>query len=908
MNHRESGDAPDGTPEQSTPEQPVSERSPEQLPSDRQAQDEGATAEWAATTELPADEWAATTQLPEADTAADSESPTEALPATDAGPPPGGTTAPPPGPGAPPSAVWGAQGNGADEPGPATPTSPSPTGGYVRAVFGPQGLVTTAWIVAVPLVLGLVSAACLLGALGATTGEMPDFATAAAAILVALGLVLGGGVSARGDIDAGFFSASGSAAITVFALGTLVAVSATTVLVAKLRARREAAGPSTVAELARAAIEAGFAGILILLLTVFASLGDAAGLSGLVIRSRAPLALLVVFLVVGFTLFLTRESARRRALGLPDGRWARPFREAVRYFGVQFALFGLVALVGAVVIAVRAESIGAFFALLPFLGNVAGIAAALGHLGGVTAASGFTGTEMGFAWNLLGWHSAWLIAAAVIGIVVGAVFVGARRPYATHPQMRRPDWKRIWQLPLVVFAIWCVLALGVLGARASGQLSSMMDLVGAGSVGLAWYVPFAMAIAAAATSLLAEFAPLWLARVNPAWAAALAAPVAGVPFASAETVPQATAPHTTPGQGFAPPAGFAAAAPGAAPAGPAPAPQPMSRKAKGTLIAVLASVVGVGVLIGATAITVAVLNGQRDPATAVDDYLSLLEDGKAEAATELVDPGLQNADRELLTDEVMAGAIHRIEVVDVTTENRSEGTATVTATLSLDGERFEHTFPVVEGDKELLFLDTWELREPLLVPVTLESDGAETITVGDAEVQLESSGDSGFWGGSYPTRELMVYPGVYPVGGVENEFVTTSEEELRALPGNGEWASVAVESAPNQAFEAAILEQVQARITQCTEVPTNMDDECPYLTQDDDLDELTVVSQAEGFDEISLTDFVASEAEIAVRANPSTFDEDPDLEETSFTASGEIEIIDGKPTVTEISLGGGFWW
>ena len=900
MNHRESGDAPDGTPEQSTPEQPTPEPSPEQLPSERQAQDAGATAEWAATTELPADEWAATTQLTEADTAAGSESPTEALPATDAGPPPGATTAPSPGAGAPPAAVPGAQGYGPHQPGPATPKPPSPTGTYVRAIFGQQGLVTTAWIVAVPLVLGLVSAACLLGALGATTGEMPDFGTAAAAILVALGLVLGGGVSARGDIDAGFFSASGSAAITVFALGTLVAVSATTVLVARLRARRETAGPSTVAELARAAVEAGFAGVLILLLTVFASLGDAAGLSGLVIRSRAPLALLVVFLVVGVTLFLTRESARRRALGLPDGRWASPFREAVRYFGVQFALFGLVALIGAVVIAVRAESVGAFFALLPFLGNLAGIAAALGHLGGVTVASGFTGTEMGLAWDLLGGHSAWLIAAAVISIVAGAVFVGARRPYATHPQMRRPDWKRIWQLPVVVFAIWCVLALGVLGARASGQLSSMMDLVGAGSVGLAWYVPFAMAIAAAATSLLAEFAPLWLARVNPAWAAALAAPVAGGVPASAAPAPEAV------------PAGFAAAAPGAAPAdapaGPAPAPQPMSRRAKGTLVAVLASVGAVGALIGATAITVAVLNGQRDPATAVEDYLSLLEDGKAEAATELVDPGLQNAERELLTDEVMAGAIHRIEVVDVTTENRSAGTALVSATLALDGERFEHTFPVVEGDKELLFLDTWELREPLLVPVTLESDGAETITVGDAEVQLESSGGSGFWGGSYPTRELMVYPGVYPVGGVEDEFVTTSAEELRALPGNGEWATVAVESAPNEAFEAAILEQVQARITQCTEVPTNMDDECPYLTQDDDLDELTVVSQAEGFDEISLTDFTASEAEISVRPNPTSYDEDPDVEETSFNAYGEIEIVDGKPTVTEISLGGGLWW
>ena len=81
------------------------------------------------------------------------------------------------------------------------------------------------------------------------------------------------------------------------------------------------------------------------------------------------------------------------------------------------------------------------------------------------------------------------------------------------------------------------------------------------------------------------------------------------------------------------------------------------------LIGMLVGVLVVLVIAGVVAIKVA--NSSRTPEAQVRQYLDHLADGKASAATAMVDPGLPNDQRGFLSDEVMASSSARIEVEDV---------------------------------------------------------------------------------------------------------------------------------------------------------------------------------------------------------------------------------------------------
>lgn len=553
------------------------------------------------------------------------------------------------------------------------------------------------------------------------------------------------------------------------------------------------------------------------------------------------------------------------------------------------------------------------------LGNLAVAAAALGQFGGLTAGTSSAGSMSVTVFDVPDGHGAWFPVFALVAIVVASVVVGVRRP-----RTDRPEWRRIWQMPLVVFGVWCALALGIVGVHVDGEVSAAMQLGLVGSVGLSWPSPFLAGIAAGVASVGAEFIPLFLFRINPGLLTVLGGRRAAQLWVQGSRVPEPASPSAaSPAQAeqnLQPPSpagqnpqvwytpAVVAGAPASQPhdaaveargAAPAP-PKPLSRKARERLIVSL-SVAGVlAVLATASVATVAIVNQSRDPAATVSQYLQLLEAGKADQATQLVDPGLQTSDRVLLTDEVLGAAEQRIEVVRVETTSRAEGTANVHVTYALDGERFEAELLVEQGPKEYLVLDTWELREPLLVSATLTGPEATSLTLGKSEVPLERNE----FGGS-ASREVYVYPGVYTVTTPTNEYLKSSTEQLRAAVGHEAEPAVAeVTVKPSPKFEAEILQQVQQRITQCVTIPTNMDDACPYVTQDTDLAEMKVVQQPGGFEDISLKQLTSLEGKVAVRENPSSWNKEPRLRESDVTVRGEIEFEKGKPKITEINVGG----
>lgn len=818
---------------------------------------------------------------------------------------------------------------------------------YVREVFSSRGIATIAWIAGSVLAAGTLGAILLLAALAAapsgstglgdSAGFGADFGQAIAALLVAIGVALGGGLAFDANVDAGLFSASGRASLGIVPLGVLAVAVTGAVVVARLRLRRDRLlAPTLGAEAARAAIEGGFVALAMTLLTAFASLGGTAEFGGVSLRTRAGLVLVTVFLSVAVPVFLARTALRRTVTGAVDGTWTVALREAGLALSIQLGAFAAAGSVLLVIASARSESVAPLLAGLPLLGNLAVAGAALGQFGGLSAGAGSFGGVSVTAFDIPDGHGWWAVVIAVLGLAVAAVAVGLRRR-----RTARPAWGRTWQMPLVVFAVWCVFAFGVAGVAAEGEILAALSFGGGGAIGLTWPTPFLAGIGAALVSVGAEFLPLAVYRMNPALLAAFggrrtvqawltgAAPASTSPAGTAPGGMPWTAASAPPGSATAAPPAYAAPAPQTAPAAPAdamptlqrpgpggsgapaggslpfaaagiPAPAPMSPRAKTGLVVALSSVGFVALLAVGTAVTVAMINQSRDPAGAVGEYLALLEQGEAERANELVDPGIRTSERALLTDEVLGAAEHRIVVESVETTSRTESGANVHAVYSLDGERFEIDLPVARGPKELLLLETWRLEEPLLVSATLAGDGVPSVLVGDTEI-----GFGAFDAGEYATRDITVYPGVYSVTGATSDYVTASVVELRAAASATAAPAVAeVTVEPSGAFEQAVLEQVQSRITKCVEIPTNMDDVCPYVTRDTDLAEMRVVAQAEGFASISLTRFEASPAKIAVRANPSSWDEDPELRESDVTVNGGIEFVDGKPVVTELWMGG----
>lgn len=326
---------------------------------------------------------------------------------------------------------------------------------------------------------------------------------------------------------------------------------------------------------------------------------------------------------------------------------------------------------------------------------------------------------------------------------------------------------------------------------------------------------------------------------------------------------------------------------------------PQRPKSKRALVITL-SIVGVIVVSSAIAITVAILNQARSPEAAVTRYVEFIADGKAEAANRLVDPGIANDERVLLTDEVLGESTSPIEIVDVRSNYRTDSRASVRVTLSIDGERYEDDLSVVSGPKEALVLDTWRVEDPLLSQVSVSSNDLDSVTVGSTDVALE---DDGY---GHHSRRLAAYPGVYEVSGASTDYVTASTESLRVVDKFSLGESVDVTLTPSEAFEKEVLKQVQARVTACLTIPTNMEDGCPYAVRNDDLAELKVITQPDGFSVITLDSFAATEATIAVRENPTSYNPEPKLEKSTIDVTGKVSLDGGKPKIEEVYMASGW--
>lgn len=338
----------------------------------------------------------------------------------------------------------------------------------------------------------------------------------------------------------------------------------------------------------------------------------------------------------------------------------------------------------------------------------------------------------------------------------------------------------------------------------------------------------------------------------------------------------------------------------------------MNPKTKRRVIGWVVTVLVLALLATAALVTISLMNQARDPAAQVQQYLDHLANGEAAEASAMVDPGLSNGEAALLTDEALGSATEWLKVRSVETIERTGSEARVRAQMSLGGERFEHTFTVDRGPREMLVLDTWELNEPLLAEVAVELWGGgvglpTTVAVGASEINVAASPAFDNEPQTLIEARATVYPAVYAVTAQAGPYFEPIEAPSLALPGRSSGSEAAWLGAftPSVELEQAILQQAQAFAEGCVSVAGNsvvsgnMDALCPSITRNTRLASLSVTVAPTGFEQIGNYWFETEAFEFEV-VSSSTSNARPSSDRAILV--GDIEWVEGEPIISRATF------
>ena len=258
---------------------------------------------------------------------------------------------------------------------------------------------------------------------------------------------------------------------------------------------------------------------------------------------------------------------------------------------------------------------------------------------------------------------------------------------------------------------------------------------------------------------------------------------------------------------------------------------PMSEKSRRRIKRIVVGVVALVVLGVVATVALAIANWTRTPEAQVRQYLDLLADGKASAATAMVDPGLPNDQRGFLSDEVMASSSARIEVDDVTADDAEHSKErVVTATMRLDGERFTRSFRVSEAKKTFGLLKNWKIQDAMVSRVDVRADNVTYFSIGGEKMSVATLKEA-------PSSSIVLYPGVYTFTPEETgEYIDAAPKTISVKAATGYDSSyyggtVELKGTYNDKMAAAALEAAAALTNSCATVPGNIDTACPSAVQ-----------------------------------------------------------------------------
>ena len=258
---------------------------------------------------------------------------------------------------------------------------------------------------------------------------------------------------------------------------------------------------------------------------------------------------------------------------------------------------------------------------------------------------------------------------------------------------------------------------------------------------------------------------------------------------------------------------------------------PMSTKSRRRIKRIVVGVVALVVLGVVAPVALTIANWTRTPEAKVRQYLDLLADGKASAATAMVDPGLPNDQRGFLSDEVMASSSARIEVEDVTADDAERSKErVVTATMRLDGERFTRSFRVTEAKKTFGLLKNWKIQDAMVARVDVQADNVTHFSIGGEKMSVATLKEA-------PSSSIVLYPGVYTFTPEETgEYIDAAPKTVSVKAATGYDSSyyggtVELKGTYNDKMAAAALDAAAALTNSCATVPGNIDSACPSAVQ-----------------------------------------------------------------------------
>ena len=331
-------------------------------------------------------------------------------------------------------------------------------------------------------------------------------------------------------------------------------------------------------------------------------------------------------------------------------------------------------------------------------------------------------------------------------------------------------------------------------------------------------------------------------------------------------------------------------------------PMSASGKKRVKLIGVLVGVLVVLAIAGVVAITV--VNTSRTPEAQVRKYLDLLAAGKGTEATEMVDPGVRNDQRVFLTDEAMASATSLLVVEDVVSDTSGEDSniAEVTATMTVDGQRFTHTFTVTADEAMMGLLNNWTITDSLAVPVSVNGERIDQFSVGSVSASVGRSGVAS------RSSSFFFYPGVYTFTPVApNEYVeaypatVSVRDAVRSTSIGSGNDDVTFVGTFTDKFKDEVNEMIRERINSCVPGQWSSSSRCPDAIGASSVTSVVIKQLPAEFSTRRLTD--------------RTLEGDMVFELTSATGTREVETTviveaeiddqgmltltaDGKPDVT----------
>lgn len=256
---------------------------------------------------------------------------------------------------------------------------------------------------------------------------------------------------------------------------------------------------------------------------------------------------------------------------------------------------------------------------------------------------------------------------------------------------------------------------------------------------------------------------------------------------------------------------------------------PVTRKVQRKTLIIWGVLIGVAViLIGAYLI---LKNMVFTPSEQINTYVSAVSSGNYKRANQLVDPGVANDSRILLTNDYAKNADSRIKNVEVghLVRNPRGSGYQVQISYTVNGVKQSKPLDIQASGKQFLIFDSWKIATPLTTTIKVAAPKTvDSLVVNGINVKLAESGmnkevvtppsDSSSSDSSdemhYSSMDqytLPVYPGVAKVG-------LPSSKYIQAQPVKLDNPSKVAYIAPQatDALEKGILDKVQQRINDCT--------------------------------------------------------------------------------------------